>query len=279
MLAFSLKDDARRFYTSKLSSREKISFKLLTAALSKRYGNHKREEQYKARLSNRKRQSGESIQALADDAWCLVQRAYPQMSLDAQEVLAFDAFRNAISPDLRMKIFDKDCRTMEEAVNALEQFEALKEACRNTNRYPTVRAFQDDRPEERQSRPTDIETRVNDTLKSFLNDLDKRQSQQKTLNSFKKTVSFDDNQTRSIGLPRPTNPSTGYKPNERYASRPIREATCYECGELGHVRKNCPARWKDVTCYGCGQKGHMRRMCPQTGLQNVQGNDSPPAHQ
>ena len=32
---------------------------------------------------------------------------------------------------------------------------------------------------------------------------------------------------------------------------------CYECGETGHVAKNCPV----PRCYQCGKKGHMARDC------------------
>jgi hypothetical protein len=35
------------------------------------------------------------------------------------------------------------------------------------------------------------------------------------------------------------------------------EAKCYECGETGHLRFECPT----VRCFGCGQYGHLQGAC------------------
>ena len=45
---------------------------------------------------------------------------------------------------------------------------------------------------------------------------------------------------------------------------------CYYCKKLGHVRKDCPKRRKevsqrivkrDVECYRCGKRGHVQKDC------------------
>jgi hypothetical protein len=49
--------------------------------------------------------------------------------------------------------------------------------------------------------------------------------------------------------------------------------TCYACGKLGHISKNCYTKnkvyrgtinniQKDVTCYACGKQGHYSKECP-----------------
>ena len=45
--------------------------------------------------------------------------------------------------------------------------------------------------------------------------------------------------------------------------------TCYNCGELGHGKFNCP----QIMCFACGQGGHIRRNCRNTKRGNYnQGN-------
>jgi hypothetical protein len=49
--------------------------------------------------------------------------------------------------------------------------------------------------------------------------------------------------------------------------------TCYTCGKLGHISKNCYTKnkvyrgtinniQKDVTCYIYGKQGHYSKECP-----------------
>ena len=259
MLAFKLKEDARRHYSIRLSQNEKSSYHKLVAALEKKYARKNNQEQCKTKLSTRRRQTGETLQEMADDIWCLVRKAYPQMDTETLDILAFDAFRNAISQDLKIKIFDKDCKTMEEAVNALEQYEALKEANRSTT-FQSVRTLQDENNQEAACRSdnmtnSDISRQLNATLKTVLDTVNKQQMEQsKSL----RRVHFEDDRNETSPNDSPRRTETRVKQSQSA----IQEITCYECGRRGHVRKNCPTRQKDMVCYGCGQQGHMKRMCP-----------------
>lgn len=48
---------------------------------------------------------------------------------------------------------------------------------------------------------------------------------------------------------------------------PRNPVTCYSCGEIGHISRNCPKRGTPtpkgvITCYVCGKPGHISRHCP-----------------
>lgn len=54
--------------------------------------------------------------------------------------------------------------------------------------------------------------------------------------------------------------------------------TCNQCGETGHIARNCPSQHdkgtKSLTCYKCGNTGHMSRNCPAFNSRNSSHYDS-----
>lgn len=74
------------------------SYRELCRALEERFGDEDLAEFFKAELRNRKRQRGESIQALAQDIHRLVQRSYPEIGRLRLEELSVERFREAL-PD------------------------------------------------------------------------------------------------------------------------------------------------------------------------------------
>ncbi|KIK10750.1 hypothetical protein PISMIDRAFT_576937 [Pisolithus microcarpus 441] len=51
---------------------------------------------------------------------------------------------------------------------------------------------------------------------------------------------------------------------EQGTSRKVELPTCHECGEVGHVRRNCGWWLQNQTCYQCFKLGHLAVNCPKT---------------
>ena len=134
MLAVSLQKTARTFYAG-LSPQDRQSYSKIRTAFVGRFGSEKQKEQNKAKLSMYKRKSGESASAVGDEIRRLTQRGYSNFNPEMQEQLALDAFKNAISLEMKIKCIDRGCTTLEEAVNTVEHYEALFRA-EKERKYP-----------------------------------------------------------------------------------------------------------------------------------------------
>ncbi|AAT68810.1 gag protein [Simian immunodeficiency virus] len=73
-----------------------------------------------------------------------------------------------------------------------------------------------------------------------------------------------------------TQHSLGMIQGPRQGSNPRRGPTrCFNCGQLGHLQKDCP-RPKKLKCFNCGGTGHIARQCRQP--RKGQGNPPPQAN-
>lgn len=123
-LAACLKGQARAFYLG-LNPVDRSSYCRLVQKFSERFGSVRQQTRYLTKFETRRRNLGETIASLGDDLRLLVQRSYPELGPDAQESLALHQFYKAISLEMKCRCIDRDCRTIESAVQIVERYEAI----------------------------------------------------------------------------------------------------------------------------------------------------------
>ena len=92
---------------------------------SERFGSVRQQSRYLTKFETRNRGQGETIASLGDDLRLLAQRAYPELGTAAQKSLALYQFYKAISLEMKCRCIDRDCMTVESAVQVVEQYEAI----------------------------------------------------------------------------------------------------------------------------------------------------------
>ena len=94
--------------------------------LRSRFGNINQAERFRAELRTRKRNAGETLQHLYQDVCRLVVLAYPGPTSDLSNIVGRDAFLEALdNPDMRIRILEKEPKTLDEAFTMACRLEAL----------------------------------------------------------------------------------------------------------------------------------------------------------
>ena len=135
-------------YVETLTPEQTTSYGRLCQVLEGRFGDTQQAEVYKSELRGRRRKSGESLQALAQDISRLVQRAYPEIGRPGIEELAVEKFREAL-PDhgQRMAVFQCKARSLDQAVQAALDTESWQVSeTRRTSAPTRLRATTDGDP-------------------------------------------------------------------------------------------------------------------------------------
>ena len=125
-----------------------ITVDRLIELLRNRFGTENQAERYRAELRARKRQPNESLQSLYHDIAKLMSLAYPGQTGSLSEVVARDAFLEALDdPQLRIRILERDPKTLEDALHIACRREALERGFPTD--VPSERGFRADVPSER----------------------------------------------------------------------------------------------------------------------------------
>jgi hypothetical protein len=101
--------------------------------LRARFGNENQAERFRAELKARRRRKGESLQALYNEICRLLALAYPGPPSTIISLVGRDAFLDALDqPSLKLRILEKEPKTLEEALSLASRLEAYDRTVNTT---------------------------------------------------------------------------------------------------------------------------------------------------
>ena len=228
-------DDKKKWVRARLTGRaatamrrlpddDRETFAKLTAALKKRFEPECRKEVYVAEFHARRRKRTVDWASFAEDLKTLVEKAYPTLQAEAQELLALNHFLSQISdPQLSFGVRQRAPATMDAAVAATLELETY---LRPQQAHYTVAPVMRDNPETDDS--ADViagVARKEDPLQKVLERLDKLESQLRSNGD----QSTSQQRSDSSGGPRNNRQRRGQS-----------KIMCWTCKEEGHMSRNCP---------------------------------------
>lgn len=223
-LSACLKGQARAFYLG-LSPLDRSSYYRLVQKFSERFGSVRQQSRYLTKFETRKRKPGETIASLGDELRLLAQRAYPDLGTDAQESLALHQFYKGITLEMKCRCIDRDCRTVESAVQVVERYEAILGEG-NEKKKSTVRAV-NNISEPGSSGPRPYPNRNNNRPRP--NDKPQTPNTIELLKQVLDRIEKLESRSQSVGVKDSTRPKPYY-----------RRGTCFICQSPEHFLQDCP---------------------------------------
>lgn len=233
MLSCCLTKSAQKFY-SELPENDREDYERVTLLLGQRFGD-KPPETYQALLTSRTRKSQETVHELKDDLWRLVGKAYPGINHQMQETMTLQALSRAFDPDLQIHLLSRNVRTVQEAVSAIESYEAIM----------------------KKNSAKDKKNSSSDSVRVYA-----------LGNENSKNTDFESFTCFKCG-------KKGHIARDCSAGTRHDNIICYKCGKQGHVVKDCPQRKKttDLKCFVCGSSDHLAPKCPEKNTGNGRSPD------
>ena len=226
MLSACLRGPARIFYLG-LTPAEKRSYSVLVCKLDERFGSTRQQNRWLTKFEARKRQPNEAISSLGDDLRLMAQRAYPELGQNAQESLALHQLYKAISLEMKCRCIDRDCKTVADAIEVIERYEAIlgeptdkkKGTVRMTTHYEnSIRNGNSGRGQGQSNTRRDHQKQANK---------DDKRKQDENLNETLKQIMDRLDRVENV---RP----------RQFTQRPTREKpACFICGSTEHFFKQC----------------------------------------
>ena len=191
-------------------------YRELVTALGRRFNPENQSELYRVQLRNRLRRTNESLPELGQHIRQLVSQAYPGANADVLDVLGKDYFIDSIDdPDIRWRIYQTKPENLDGAICTAVEFEAYKSAEKQrTSGKRYVR---------------DVQYKPNATTQRSSRD-------HSVIDELKKQVEELKRKLQDQAMRRGTTGQTSYLHDGKQSSN----VRCWNCGEIGHVMRNCP---------------------------------------
>ncbi len=298
-LATSLRGQAMGVLTD-LDPEQRESYGSLVAALSARFEPSNTAEIFRAKLKGRVRGKTETLTELAHHIRHLTRKAYPSVGMQVREHLALESFIEALNDgELEWFVFQTKPQSIDQAVETALEYEAFKQGRRRRvgDRH-YVRMQQDEAPMYSQPQngnsghgnwqggvsqmagsgvqssrlshirdaPCDIGTTDSQVYADQYGQMTTEENLQTVSEEPYLCASCEDGRVARMSNNSNFNQSGG-RPNGQNQ----RSQGCFNCGDMGHYRRECP---KGVICNNCGQPGHVRRDCVGCNSSNSTGNET-----
>ena len=201
--------------------------------LRQRYGSLDQMEACRLALKSRRRKPGETLQHLMKDIRHLFLQAYPGQSSTLSEIMARDAFVNALQDkDLIIKVMEREPTSLDQAFKIAERMELYKSFPVESEYESKVKSC----PKVRETSSMDdglLRTLV-ETQKAFQQSLvESQKSMQKQIASLTEAL-----QKEKVNPERSSNAA-------KWSGTRVK-AICHYCKKPGHYRPECPDRLKAV---------------------------------
>ena len=204
------------------------TYSLLVDKLRQRFGSAGQMERYRSELRSRRRNKNESLQALYQDIRRLMIMAYPGSMDERMEDLAKDYFISALNDrDFEMQIKQREPKDLDAAFRLAERLEGYEKVA--ASKY-------DDRRGNRQLREIASDPQVKELQVRL------QQSDQQVKELSAQVADLTNLQRRKQSKEAENNTNV---PGDGNSSKEAEETTngnCFNCGEAGHWKKDCPKR-------------------------------------